>query len=35
VKKDHHQQHQQPKKEEKAVPVTNDMLEQLKLKFGK
>jgi DNA polymerase-3 subunit epsilon len=32
VKKDHHPQ---PKKEEKAVPVTNDMLEQLKLKFGK
>lgn len=26
---------QQPKKEEKAVPVTTDMLEQLKLKFGK
>jgi DNA polymerase-3 subunit epsilon len=25
----------QPKKEEKAAPVTNDMLEQLKLKFGK
>ena len=26
---------QAPKKIEKAVPVTNDMLEQLKLKFGK
>jgi DNA polymerase-3 subunit epsilon len=34
VKKDQHQT-QLPKKEEKAVPVTNDMLEQLKLKFGK
>ncbi len=26
---------QQPKKEEKAAPLTTDMLEQLKLKFGK
>lgn len=27
--------HQQPKKEEKAQPINSDMLEQLKLKFGK
>jgi DNA polymerase III subunit epsilon len=28
-------QRQQPAKKEKAEPITNDMLEQLKLKFGK